>query len=103
VVVSRFLPAVRVLPPATAGALGLAYPGFLLASLTGALVWALGHVALGAFAGASLKQIEQVIGTTGWVALGLLTLATGTVVLRRRRRAIRADQASTTGANPSES
>lgn len=86
VVVSRFLPAVRVLTPVAAGAMRLRYPRFLAASLLGALVWAVGHVALGAFAGASIKRIEDVVGTAGWVALAVVAVAGGAVYLRRRRQ-----------------
>lgn len=86
VVVSRFLPAVRVLTPVVAGAMRLRYPRFLAASLLGALIWAVGHVALGAFAGASVKRVEEVVGAAGWIALAVLALVGGAVYVTRRRR-----------------
>lgn len=86
VVVARFLPGVRVLTPFAAGTFRLSYPKFLLASLSGALVWAVAHVAAGSFAGASLKYVESAIGTAGWVALGVLAVIAVLVVLQRRRR-----------------
>ena len=69
VVVSRFLPAVRVLTP----------------------VWAVGHVALGAFAGASIKRIEEVVGAAGWILLAVVVLVGGAVYVSRRRRSARGD------------
>lgn len=86
VVVSRFLPAVRVLTPVAAGAMHLPYPRFLAASLFGALVWGVGHVALGAFAGASVKAIERAVGGAGWAALGVVVAVICVVAIRRRRR-----------------
>jgi membrane-associated protein len=86
VLVARFLPGVRVLTPASAGTFRLSYPRFLVASLSGALVWAVAHVAVGAFAGASVKYIESIIGTAGWVVLGILAAVAVVVTLRRRRR-----------------
>ena len=91
VIASRFLPAVRVLTPVAAGAMRMRYPRFAGASLAGALVWAVGHVALGAFAGASVKRIEEVVGTAGWIALAAVSLIAGVVLVKRRRRSARAD------------
>lgn len=86
VVGSRFLPAVRVLTPVAAGAARMSYRRFLAASLAGALAWSLGHVALGALAGASVKRLEEAVGTAGWLLLVAVLLVTGLVVSRRRRR-----------------
>ena len=86
VVTSRFLPAVRVMTPVAAGAAHLRYRRFAAASLAGALVWAVAHVAIGATAGASLKAIEEAIGIGSWVLLGVVVLAVAAVVVVRRRR-----------------
>ena len=86
VVTSRFLPAVRVVTPVAAGTMHLPYRRFVAASLAGALVWSLAHVAIGATAGASLKAIEEAIGIGSWVLLGVVVLAVAAVVVVRRRR-----------------
>jgi membrane-associated protein len=90
VLVARFLPGVRALTPVSVGTFRVSYPRFLVASLGGALVWAVAHVAVGAFAGASVKYIESIIGTTGWVVLGILAAVAVVVTLRRRRRRVAA-------------
>lgn len=94
VIVSRFLPVVRVLSPIAAGTSKMPFGRFLAASLTGALAWSLLHVAVGAAAGASLRYVAQFVGVAGWVvvALGVVALA-GYVVHRRRRRSRTADDA----------
>lgn len=86
VVGARFVPGVRVLAPVAAGASHMSYPRFVAASLTGALLWAVAHVAVGAFAGASLYWVERVLGTGGWIVLGLLAAVVVVLVVRRRRR-----------------
>jgi membrane-associated protein len=91
VVGARFLPGVRALAPVAAGASHMSYPRFVGASLAGALVWSAVHVAAGAFAGASLHWVERVLGTGGWLVLGLLAMVVVALVVRHRRRRDRAD------------
>lgn len=86
VVLGRFVPGVRVLTPVAAGSFHVSYPRFLLASLAGALAWALAHVAAGAFAGASLIYIERLLGATGWVLLAAAVLTFAVIALRRRNQ-----------------
>lgn len=83
---ARFLPAVRVLAPAAAGASRMAYPRFLAASLVGAFLWSASHVAVGAFAGASLHYVERALGAGSWVVIGLIVALVITITVRRRRR-----------------
>ncbi len=86
VIVARFLPVVRVLSPIAAGTSRMPFGRFLAASLTGALVWSLLHVAVGAAAGASLRYVAQFVGVAGWVVVTLGVVALVAYVLRRRRR-----------------
>ncbi|MDN5914361.1 MAG: DedA family protein [Pseudonocardia sp.] len=85
---ARFLPVVRTLTPAAAGASGLPLRRFLPASLTGALLWSATHVAVGFGARGSALWFERTFGVAGWVVLGSIGVI-GTVVwlLRHRRRA----------------
>ncbi|WP_019854665.1 DedA family protein [Actinopolyspora mortivallis] len=94
VFVARFLPVVRTLTPTAAGAWGLGYGRFLLASLVGATSWSVLHVTLGWLAGASAKYIEHILGGAGWTALGVLLLCGGGVWLWRRRSGGRARPAA---------
>lgn len=86
---ARFLPVVRTLTPAAAGASGLGYARFLPASLVGAVCWSTLHVAIGWLAGASAKYFERLLGGAGWAVLGLLVAITATVLWLRRYRARR--------------
>lgn len=85
---ARFLPVVRTLTPAAAGASGLALRRFLPASLTGALLWSTVHVAVGFGARGSALWFERTFGVAGWIVLGSLgILGTAGWMLRRRRQA----------------
>lgn len=91
VLVARFLPVVRTLVPAAAGAGGMRYGLFLLASLLGATGWSLLHVGIGWAAGASAKYIEYLLGRASWILAAVLVV-TGLAVwyvrrVRRRRAA----------------
>lgn len=84
---ARFLPVVRTLTPAAAGASGLPLRRFLPASLVGALLWAATHVAVGFGARGSALWFERTFGVAGWVVLGSFGIAGTAVWLLRRRRA----------------
>ncbi|WP_328653159.1 DedA family protein [Micromonospora sp. NBC_00330] len=87
VFLTRLLPIVRTLTPATAGMAKVPYPHFLPASLTGAYMWSALYVFAGALAGASVERIETVIGNTGTVILVVLVVLVLVVFALRRRRA----------------
>lgn len=81
---TRLVPVVRTFAPAAAGVSGLRYRRFLPASLAAAALWAAVYVCAGALARASLEQAENILGTVGWIVLGLL-LAAGMVIFTVRR------------------
>jgi membrane-associated protein len=88
VLVARFLPVVRTVVPAAAGAARLPLRRFLPASLVGALAWAALHVGIGAGAGAAAREVERAVGGAAWIVLAVLVaLGAGVVLLRRRRAA----------------
>ncbi|MFD5830747.1 DedA family protein [Lentzea sp. NPDC060358] len=87
VFVARFLPVVRTLVPASAGASKLEYRRFLPASIAGAACWAALHIGIGSAAGASAKYVESVFSGAMWVVLGVAVAVGVVVVLRRRRQA----------------
>jgi len=100
VLLARFLPVVRTLMPAAAGAGGVPYPRFLIASLTGSIAWSATHVGIGWAAGASAKYVETVLGRASWLLAGTLVVAAlGTWWYRRQRRT---REAGTTTAVPED-
>lgn len=84
---ARFLPVVRTLVPASAGASGLAYRRFLPASIAGAVAWSALHIGIGSMAGASAKYLEGVLNGASWVLLAGLVVIGVVVALRHRRKA----------------
>ncbi|MQA12307.1 MAG: DedA family protein [Pseudonocardiaceae bacterium] len=89
VLLTRMVPVVRTLSPAGAGASRLPYRRFLPASIAAGLLWSGVYVGLGAFAGASARYLERMLGTAGWIVLGVAALACALVWWSRRRRAVR--------------
>ncbi|MGI5507155.1 DedA family protein [Lentzea sp. CA-135723] len=85
---ARFMPVVRTLVPASAGASKLDYRRFLPASIAGAVCWSALHIGIGATAGASAKYVESVFNGAMWVLLGIAALVTVIVVLRRRKATV---------------
>jgi membrane protein DedA with SNARE-associated domain len=87
---ARFLPVVRTVTPAAAGAAGLPLNRFLPASAVGALGWSALHIGIGAGAGAAAREVEKALGSATWVVLAVLVAAgVGAVLVRRRRAAVR--------------
>ena len=84
----RWVAALRVLVPGTAGMAGMSYPTFVFYNATGGTIWAVGFVMLGYLAGASWEHILRVADRVGLgvvltlVAIGIVAW----VVVRRRRR-----------------
>ncbi|MDT8914425.1 DedA family protein [Amycolatopsis sp. PS_44_ISF1] len=60
---ARFLPVLRTLTPAAAGASGLPFRKFLPATAAGACCWSLGHISIGAALGEAAKQVEGALST----------------------------------------
>lgn len=83
----RFIGFVRTFLPLVAGASGMAYRRFFLYSTAASLVWGVGNVLLGYFAGAAALGLLHSAGLIGAVALAVTTVAALVVlgVLRRRR------------------
>ncbi|WP_344972894.1 DedA family protein [Streptosporangium fragile] len=86
VFLTRLVPVVRTLVPAAAGASRVPYLRFLPASLLGGLVWAGVYVGIGAFAGASARHLESLVGRIGWIVLAVASAGLAAVLWRRRRQ-----------------
>ncbi|SHM96420.1 DedA family protein [Cryptosporangium aurantiacum] len=86
IVVSRFLPFLRTVTPAAAGATRVPYPAFAAADVVGCLLWGIGCPLLGYVAADSYRHVEEVVGNTGIVVLVLLILGAWALRVRRRRR-----------------
>ncbi|MCW2829320.1 MAG: hypothetical protein JWP31_12 [Aeromicrobium sp.] len=91
VLASRLLPLVRTVMPVVAGAAGLRYRSFVLASVLGAIAWS--TVWVGAGAGIAASGVLHHPGVVaGAVALMLLAIAARWLVKARRRRSGHAPQ-----------
>lgn len=86
VFLTRLLPIVRTLTPATAGVGSVRYIRFLPASLAGAAMWSALYVSVGALASASVREAEATITKVLWALLGVAAILTVGVVWWRRRR-----------------
>jgi membrane-associated protein len=87
----RFTAALRVLVPGFAGMALIPYRRFLLFNFIGGLIWGVGYVLLGYFAGASWRTAAHTAGTAGLIAVGAVIVTIVVVVLVRRRRSGRDD------------
>ncbi|ASO21377.1 membrane protein DedA with SNARE-associated domain [Actinoalloteichus hoggarensis] len=94
---ARFLPVVRTLTPAAAGASGLAYRRFLPTSIVGAACWSVLHVGIGAGAGAGAQYIEARLGQASWILLIAIAVLTILVILLKTRKARRVDTPAAPG------
>ncbi|MFE9727915.1 DedA family protein [Streptomyces sp. NPDC005794] len=86
VFLTRLLPVVRTLTPATAGVGSVRYLRFLPASLAGAAMWSALYVSAGSLVSASLREAETLVANILWVLLGVAAALTVGVVWWRRRR-----------------
>ncbi|MFG2730347.1 DedA family protein [Streptomyces canus] len=90
VLAGRFIGFVRTFLPFAAGASGMPYRRFFFSTLA-SLVWGIGNVLLGYFAGAAVTELLHSVGPIAVAGLA----AAGAVILvvvrlhRRRRRAVR--------------
>jgi membrane-associated protein len=83
----RFIGFVRAFLPFAAGASGMPYRRFFFFSTLASLVWGIGNVLLGYFAGAAVTELLHSVGliaVAGLATAGVMVLAV--VRLRRRRR-----------------
>ncbi|USX54888.1 DedA family protein [Lentzea sp. HUAS12] len=80
VLIAIFLPVLRTLLPAAAGAAGLPYRTFLPAVLAGATGWCALHIGLGAAAGETARRIEKVVGTGSTVVAAVVVVVAVVVV-----------------------
>ena len=86
--VAIFLPVLRTLVPAAAGASGLPMRQFLPAVTIGATAWCALHIGLGAAAGEAARHAEKWVGRGSWILTALLVAGVVAVILVRRKRAV---------------
>jgi membrane-associated protein len=92
VLMGRFIGFVRAFLPFAAGASGMPYRRFFFFSTLASLVWGIGNVLLGYFAGAAVTELLHsagLIAVAGLAAAGVVSLAV-VRLSRRRRRVVRA-------------
>lgn len=90
VLVAIFLPVLRTMVPAAAGASGLPFRRFLLAVMVGAAAWCALHIGIGAAAGEAARQVEDWVGRGSWVLAALVVVViTAFVLVKRRMRGVR--------------
>ncbi|MFD9003011.1 DedA family protein [Streptomyces sp. NPDC059582] len=82
----RFIGVVRTFLPYVAGVSGMPYRRFLVHSTAASLVWGIGNVLLGYFAGAAAIEFLHSAGSIGIAVLATLTVAAYGVARFRRRR-----------------
>jgi membrane-associated protein len=87
VLVAIFLPVLRTVVPAAAGASGMPLRQFLPAVTIGATAWCALHIGLGAAAGETARQAEKWVGRASWTLTALLVAVTVVVILVKRKRA----------------
>lgn len=95
VVTGRFIGFVRTFLPFAAGASGMPYRRFFLFSTVASLIWGIGNVLLGYFAGAAAIDFLHAAGLIGASVLAAVAVALFGLVwlLRRRRGSARAPSA----------
>ena len=92
VLFARFTAFLRAVMPALAGLSRMPYRRFLLFNAAGGLIWGVGVVLLGYFAGNSYKRVEASLGKGTAVVTALVVIAAVALWARaRNRRADRAD------------
>lgn len=74
VFVSRFLPVLHSLVPATAGIAGMSYRKFIAWTAPACAIWALAYVSVGALATASYQQLSQQLSWAGYIFIAIIIL-----------------------------
>ena len=91
VVLGRFIGVLRAVMPFAAGASGMSYARFLVASVIGGTAWGVGFTLVGFLAGNSWKKVEHYIGRASTV-LAVVLVAGVVLVLLARAVAKRQDK-----------
>jgi membrane-associated protein len=86
VFIAIFLPVVRTLVPAAAGAAVLPLRRFLPAVVPAATTWCALHIGIGAATGEAARRVEKAVGVGSGVLFGAAVAAAVTVAVVRRRR-----------------
>jgi membrane-associated protein len=86
---TRLVPVVRTLTPAAAGASGLGYRRFVLASLSGSALWSTVYVGGGSVVAGLAAVTTDVLGRASWLVLVLLVLAVGPALIVRAAIGVR--------------
>lgn len=86
VFVGRFTAFLRAMVPGLAGLSRMRYRRFLAYNAAGGLVWGVGVVLLGYFAGSSYKQVEQWLGRSGAIVVAVVVVVCLLVWHRARSR-----------------
>ncbi|MCA1726363.1 MAG: DedA family protein [Actinobacteria bacterium] len=88
VFLGRFVPLIRSVVCFLAGVGHMRYPRFLVFDSAGAILWAVGHTALGYVAGRSYEELERFLGPAGLLLfVVLVALIAASIWFRRRRNA----------------
>src|SRR5882757_9266521 len=98
VFLGRFIAFFRALMPALAGMSRMPYRLFLLFNALGGLVWGIGFVLLGYFAGTAYQQVEKTAGTAVAIVVAVAVVAAAVVwQVRRHRREHAQEEAAGSG------
>jgi membrane-associated protein len=101
VFIGRFTAFLRAVTPGLAGLSRMPYRRFLVFNALGGIVWGVGAVLLGYFAGNSYAAVEKTVGRASGLLLVLLIVAALVVWhVRRRAREAEAETATETEADP---
>jgi membrane protein DedA with SNARE-associated domain len=89
VFLGRFVAFFRATVPGLAGMSHMHYRRFLVWNVAGGIVWGVGAVLIGWFAGNSFARVEQTAGLASAIIVGVIvvTAAVSWIIVRRRREA----------------
>jgi membrane protein DedA with SNARE-associated domain len=102
VFLGRFVPVLRSVVCVLAGVGHMRYPRFLVFDAAGAILWAVGHTALGYVAGRSYEELERFLGPAGLLAFVVLAILVGGSIWFRSRRNRRREAAVQPVMSPDE-
>ncbi|GAA2052320.1 DedA family protein [Williamsia deligens] len=86
VLVGRWTAALRALMPGLAGMSGVRLQTFAIFNAIGGAIWAAVVAGLGYGAGSSYERVENVLGTTSKVVIGVVIVVIAALVVRHRLR-----------------